>query len=103
MWYGGQRALAVVRYWLRVALDSSRPPVFENQPEENEMSKLLSLIVAAMFTAVTASAFAAPSAVAQDAKKMEKPAKDKKMDKKKGDKKKTDKKKGKMDKMDKKK
>ncbi|TMH89479.1 MAG: hypothetical protein E6H44_08140 [Betaproteobacteria bacterium] len=67
------------------------------------MSKLLSLIVAAMFTAVTASAFAAPSAVAQDAKKMEKPAKDKKMDKKKGDKKKTDKKKGKMDKMDKKK
>jgi len=100
---GGQRALAVARYWLRVALDSSRPPVFENQPEENEMSKLLSLIVAAMFTAVTASAFAAPSAVAQDAKKMEKPAKDKKMDKKKGDKKKTDKKKGKMDKMDKKK
>jgi len=67
------------------------------------MSKLLSVIVAAMFTAVTASAFAAPSAVAQDAKKMEKPAKDKKMDKKKGDKKKTDKKKGKMDKMDKKK
>ena len=68
------------------------------------MSKLLSVIVAAMFTAVTASAFAAPSAVAQpkDEKKMEKPAKDKKMAKK-GDKKKTDKKKGKMDKMDKKK
>jgi len=44
------------------------------------MSKLLSLIVAAMFAAVTASAFAASSAVAQDKKmdKMEKPAKDKK-------------------------
>ena len=72
------------------------------------MSKLLSVIVAAMFTAVTASAFAAPSAVAQpkDEKKMEKPAKDKKMDKKKGDKKKMEKKKGegkkKTDKMDKK-
>ena len=67
------------------------------------MSKLLSLIVAAMFTAVTASAFAAPSAVAQpkDEMKMEKPAKDKKMAKK-GDKKKTEKKKGKTDKMDKK-
>ncbi|TMI00194.1 MAG: hypothetical protein E6H39_06100 [Betaproteobacteria bacterium] len=67
------------------------------------MSKLLSVIVAAMFTAVTASAFAAPSAVAQpkDEKKMEKPAKDKKMAKK-GDKKKTEKKKGKTDKMDKK-
>ena len=71
------------------------------------MSKLLSVIVAAMFTAVTASAFAAPSAVAQpkDEKKMEKPAKDKKMAKK-GDKKKMEKKKGegkkKADKMDKK-
>ena len=71
------------------------------------MSKVLSLIVAAMFTAVTASAFAAPSAVAQDKKmdKMEKPAKDKKMAKK-GDKKKMEKKKGegkkKADKMDKK-
>ena len=66
------------------------------------MSKLLSLIVAAMFTAVTASAFAAPSAYAQapkDEKKMEKKAK---MDKKKGDKKKMEKKKGKTDKMDKK-
>ena len=71
MWCAGQRPLPVVRYWLRVALDSSRPPVFENQPEENEMSKLLSLIVAAMFAAVTASAFAASSAVAQD-KKMDK-------------------------------
>ena len=59
------------------------------------MSKLLSVIVAAMFAAVTASAFMAPSAVAQD-KKMDKMAK--KMDKKKGDKKKMDKKKGKMDK-----
>src|SRR5712691_11883924 len=36
---GGQRALPVVRYWLRVALDSSRPPVFENQPgERNEQA-----------------------------------------------------------------
>src|SRR2546425_13243699 len=36
---GGQRALPVVRYWLRVALDSSRPPVFENQPgERNEQT-----------------------------------------------------------------
>src|SRR3989442_5267362 len=39
MWYCGQRALPVVRYWLRVALDSSRPPVFENQPgERNEQA-----------------------------------------------------------------
>src|SRR2546430_6169475 len=36
---GGQRALPVVRYWLRVALDSTRPPVFENQPgERNEQA-----------------------------------------------------------------
>jgi hypothetical protein len=49
------------------------------------MSKLLALIVAAMFTVVTGSAFAASHAGAQDKKgdKMEK-----KMDKKKGEKKK---------------
>src|SRR5712691_9163429 len=36
---GGQRALPVVRYWLRVALDSSRPPVFEHSPgERNEQA-----------------------------------------------------------------
>jgi Ni/Co efflux regulator RcnB len=64
------------------------------------MSKLLSLIVAVMFSAVSASSFAAAHAGApmKDDKKMEKKAKS---DKKKASKKKSEKM-DKMDKMDKK-
>ena len=52
--------MKAARYSRRVAQDS-RFPVFEHK-KEKEMNKLLSVIVAAMFAAVSASAFAASHA-----------------------------------------
>jgi ribosomal protein L12E/L44/L45/RPP1/RPP2 len=62
--------------------NSLRHPVFTYQYQENEMTKLLSMIVAAMFAAVSVSAIAASHAGAGD-KKMDK--KDAKKEMKKGE------------------
>jgi Spy/CpxP family protein refolding chaperone len=75
--------------------------VFEHtKPGEGKMNKLLTVIVAAMFAVVSASAFAAShtGAPMKDDKKMEKKEKKAKTEKKK----KADKKMDKMDKTDKK-
>jgi hypothetical protein len=54
--------------------NSLRRPVYSYQHQEIEMTKLLSMIVAAMFAAVSVSAIAASHAGAKDDKKMDKKA-----------------------------
>src|SRR5687768_18612458 len=80
----GQPPQPVARYTVPGICGPSRLPAFRTL-KEKEMNKLLSVIVAAMFAVVSASAFAASHAGAQmkDEKKMEKAEKKKAAPKKK--------------------